>query len=304
VSGLVPSPVAQAFLGYAQFMLVEMGDPCELGVASGARISFSTSTTTTPEGPRFNPRQLLLDDDPAFELSFWCGTCAFLFERLSGANEKLSLDAVQGELNEGLDRVEPVIRDAFAALLPIGEYLPLLLEIRPRMVSPGDQDDYFSREQLDTWGVDPFWGLPNYPRTPYYRLFETPVSGGTSRVSEATDGHLFEFAVPMVPPRWNDPDRVMAYQQRLAGSARPTAVALSLLDICQPATLQGSESDYYAHWGLTHFLLDGHHKMQAAAESGLPLGLLTIVSVDHSLAQREDVLRLGALHGQAPVARR
>jgi len=44
----------------------------------------------------------LLDDRPAFELRFWRGSCTFLFERLSGANEKLSLDSQQDRLNDGL----------------------------------------------------------------------------------------------------------------------------------------------------------------------------------------------------------
>jgi hypothetical protein len=60
-------------------VLIAMGDACEIGV-SGPRLSFSAPERMTPDGPRFNERQLLLDDRPAFELSFWTGTCAFLFD--------------------------------------------------------------------------------------------------------------------------------------------------------------------------------------------------------------------------------
>lgn len=38
------------------------------------------------EGTWAGRRVLLLDDRPAFELSYWCGTCPFLFRRLEGAN--------------------------------------------------------------------------------------------------------------------------------------------------------------------------------------------------------------------------
>jgi MFS family permease len=38
-------------------------------------------------------RLLTVDDVPAFELSFWCGTCQFLFERLQGATTTFSRDA-------------------------------------------------------------------------------------------------------------------------------------------------------------------------------------------------------------------
>jgi hypothetical protein len=279
------------------------GDLCQLGVAEGSRLSFSNTTRDTPDGKLFNPRQLLLDGAPAYELSFWCGTCQFLFERLNGASETLSLDVLEGRLNDGIDDLAPDVLDAFGALLPSGEYLPMLFALTPRLVAPSDQDDYFSCEQLDTWGKDWFWGLPNYPHTPYYRSFETPVSKGTGERSELTEGHLFEFVVPMVPPSWNDPSRVSDYTRRLKGSSRPTAVALSLLDVCLPATLQGTEAGYYAHWGLAHFLLDGHHKMQAAAEARLPIQVLALVSVDHSLAGPEDVQRLPELRDQ-PVQRR
>jgi hypothetical protein len=107
----------------------------------------------------------------------------------------------------------------------------------------------------------------------------------------------------MVPPSWNDASRVGHYRESLATSSKPTVVALSLLDICQPATLQRSESDYYAHWGLAHFLLDGHHKMQAAAELGSSLRLLSIVSVNDSVAKRADVLRLSSLRAQTESTR-
>jgi hypothetical protein len=122
-------------------------------------------------------------------------------------------------------------------------------------------------------------------------------------LATAVDDHLFEFVVPMVPPSWNDPARVDVYRERLRASSRPTAVALSLLDVCRPATLQGPESGYYAHWGLTHFLLDGHHKLQAAGEEGLALQMLAIVSIDHSLATLEDVQRLAELRSR-PIERR
>jgi hypothetical protein len=60
------------------------------------------------------------------------------------------------------------------------------------------------------------------------------------------------------------------------------------LDICQPA-IDDNSRDYFAHWALTHFLLDGHHKLEAAAEAGESLQLLALLSVDASLASRDQV---------------
>jgi hypothetical protein len=49
--------------------------------------------------------------------------------------------------------------------------------VRPRLVRPADEGDYFAREQVDSWGVEAFWGLPVYPHTPYYRTFELADRG-------------------------------------------------------------------------------------------------------------------------------
>ena len=237
------------------------------------------------EGTFAGRRLLFLDERPAFELSFWCGTCQFLFKRLEGANQTASLAEVGQRLADGLDGIDEEIVDRFAGLLPQGTYVTMLLQIEPRLVLPADDDDYFANEQVATWNVEGFWGLPHYPQTPYYRTFEAVVRAEAHMYD--AEAHLYEFVVPMVPPSWNEPERVRELAERLARSARPTAVAVSTLDVSQPANQAGP--DYHAHWGLTHFLLDGHHKLQAAAQIGRPLQLLSLLSVDASLATPEQV---------------
>lgn len=115
------------------------------------------------------------------------------------------------------------------------------------------------------------------------------------------DAHLFEFVVPMVPPSWNEAARVEEHAKRLEASSSPMAVAVSTLDVCAPAVDDGT--DHYAHWGLTHFLLDGHHKLQAAAESGRPLRLLSLLSIDASLATAEEVGRVPELRSRTRAGR-
>src|SRR5688500_17711919 len=252
-------------------MVLAQGSPQSLG-SDAPRLVFGEA-----EGRRV----LALDGAPAFELSFWCGTCPFLFERLEGASETLSLSAMGERLATGLDALDAEVVTTFGAVLPAGRYVPLLLEVEPRLVLPAQDGDYFAGEQVRTWGLDAFWGLPAHPRTPYYRTFETAVDA---------EAHLYEFVVPMVPPSWNDAARVAAFAERLRASASPTAVAVTTLDVCAPAVDEGG--DWYAHWGLTHFLLDGHHKLQAAAEAGRPLRLLALVSLEGSLADEDQLARL------------
>jgi hypothetical protein len=228
---------------------------------------------------------LLIDGRPAFRL-WLCWTCPFLFQRLEGSNSTLSLDELQDRLTEGLTGLDDEVIAKFAQLLPKGTYRPLLLRVEPRLIEPGAPGDYFSEEVVATWSDDP----PDNPRTPYYRTFETAIG---------PDDHLYEFIVPMVPPRRNDPDRVREWAQLLARSSRPTAVAVSILDahsgdgsaFCDPEAPSN-----YMHWCLTHFLLDGHHKLEAAALEQRPIQLLTLLSFGPSwqsqwFDQLSDVLR-------------
>lgn len=276
-------------VAYGVVVLLAADAITTLGAAS-PRLTFGEGPGAPGGGP--GRRFLFLDQEPAYELSSWCGTCPFLFERLEGANDTLSIEDLQARLNEGMDELDWPLIDRFAALLPRGQYLALLLAITPRLIHPIKEGDYFAEEQVATWGISGFWGLPEYPHTAYYRTFDTTVDD---------ESHLFEFVVPMLPPASNDRETVAQHIARLETSSRPTAVAVSTLDVCQPAMNHGI--DYYSHWGLTHFLLDGHHKMQAAAVSGQPLRLLSLLSVEGSLAAAEQVATVPRLRSQAPTPR-
>ncbi|HTP28728.1 MAG TPA: hypothetical protein VMK12_24095, partial [Anaeromyxobacteraceae bacterium] len=182
----------------------------------------------------------------------------------------------------GLEAADPEVLSFVSALLPEGEYLPMLLEVRPRLITPMREGDYFAEDQVRTWGLNANSGLPEDPRAAYYRT-------GTRDISPSA--RLFEFVVPMVPPTWNDPARVDEQIELLSASSAPTALAVSILDVCQPAVSDAPEASL-AHWGFAHFLLDGHHKMEAASQVDRPLRLLTLTSIENGLAKREDVLRL------------
>lgn len=259
--------------------VLQVGEAAALG-SPGAILKFGEGDKP---GPAWHGRRyLMLANKAAFELSFWCGTCPFLFERLEGANRTLSIEALQGVLSDGLEDFDGAVVEQFGKLLPQGTYLPLLLEIEPRLVSPRGAGDYFSEEQVRHQGIDSFWGLPEYTRTPYYRAADLQLDA---------EEQFFEFVVPMVPPSWNDLKGVVEQQGLLAASSAPTAVAVSILDVTQPAVSEAPEG-HMTHWCLAHFLLDGHHKMQAAAESAKRLRLLTLLSLDFGLAKEDDLRRV------------
>jgi hypothetical protein len=246
-------------------------------------------TRTPVSDGAFNPRRLRLDGDDAFDLTFWCGTCPLVFERLRGAKRTLTDDQLQGVLNAGLTSISPEVISAVSMLVQPGNYLPLLLNVHPSLVLPSGPDDYFALEQVEHRGFDSFWGLPENPHTPYYR-------GAQWRVDK--NETMFEFVVPMVPPTWNDAGRISHYEDQFKTGVSPTVLALSILDHTQPF------DSTQAHSGLIHFVLDGHHKLEAAAQLGRPVSVLAFVSLDDSLAGTEHLDRLVKQLGAHSLRRR
>lgn len=257
--------------------LIDAAGPARLG-GSAPVVGFSDPATS-------RVRHLLLDGKPAYELSWGCGTCAMLFRRLDGANGTVSVDRLRDRLGRRADAIDADVVDAFGALLAADEYLTLLVEVTPRLVTPMLDGDYFAEEQVATWGAAYFTGLPEHPNVAYYR---------TGRYELAAAERLFEFVVPMVPATWNEPDTVADYERRLAEGEIPTAVALSVLEVAEPATTS-PRLTHERHWGLMHFLLDGHHKMQAAARTGRPVRVLSFLALGQGTGSRAQALRVAEI---------
>jgi hypothetical protein len=221
-------------------------------------------------------RFLTVDGKPAYHIGNICNTCSFLFERLEGAVRRVAVEAVVAALNDGVRQLTPQMAEQLVQLLPEGDYVACLLRCEPVRTRPGGPDDYFSHEQPALFGVDAFWDLPHDPRTEYYRLGTRTLAPGRQ---------LFEFLVPMFPARWLDPRVVENYVAALTTGNVPTAVAISILDVKGPAKLMGDEQ---AHLCLTHYLLDGHHKVLAAAQSQRSVGLISLLALKQGVSEEDD----------------
>ncbi|WP_285036883.1 hypothetical protein [Plantibacter sp. ME-Dv--P-095] len=253
--------------------LIDHAPPLRLGTVD-APLRFSD-----PREP--GGRHLIVDGVPAFELSFPCGTCALLFRRLDAGARALAEATLHDHLDEHVPAIDdPSLRDLVSTVLPAGSYVPLLLSIQPVRVAPGGDLDYFSHEQVGHRGIDPNLGAPEDPATEYYR--------GSTRTTGAHET-LFEFLVPMLPPSRNDRARVDAYETAFRAGGAATVLAVSVLDRTQPS------DSVDAHTGLVHVVLDGHHKLEAAARLGVAVTVLAFVSVEASLADEATVTGLPEL---------
>lgn len=201
------------------------------------------------------------------------------FRAHGGANRNISPEQTADALRSGLRKIDDAPIAAIGGLVPGGNYPVSLLELTPALVTPGAREDYFAHEQVALWGTDTFWCLPHHPKTEYYRTASVPLGDGK---------RLFEFVVPMFPKGWLSKKTLAAYADRLSAGERPTALAVSVLDVRGPATREVGP-EVTEHWCLAHYLLDGHHKTHAAFNAGKPITLLSYLATAESVATEENV---------------
>ncbi len=223
-------------------------------------------------------RYLTVDGKKAFHIGNVCDTCAFFFERLEDATRSVNAEAVIGDLNSGITTLGASFVDALALIIPDGKYRVVLQVVHPHLIQPGEKADYFVDEQLALWEDDGGWG-PLSPKTEYYRLCTKSMRKGRG---------LFEFLVPMFPRDRLDRERLMEYEALYNNGAMPTAVSVSVLDVKSPAVWRG-EKDITSHWCLAHYLIDGHHKVCAAATSNKPLTLVSFLAVNQGVSSEEEI---------------
>lgn len=229
-------------------------------------------------------RFLSLGDENLFHLGNVCGTWEFFFRRV--VTRKISsfeIEQIRSRLELGLKRIGN-FQGAFYPLLPNGAYVAALFEIQPQLPGKSLTPDYFRNEQRLAWGGDEDDLIS---AEPYYRGSSIPL-----RAREM----LFEFLIPLYDPIYLDRDRVKHYQNLIQSGQKPTAISLSLLDVKsseQTMDTDGNELDpeFPIHWCFAHYLLDGHHKIFAAAQTGKPITILSFVCIDQSWTQIHELLK-------------
>lgn len=220
-------------------------------------------------------RYISIEGKPAYEIGNICETCNFYFERLEGANQSVQPTDLIDQLNEGLSSLDKKTIEKVAEIIPNGKYKVLLLTVHPKLVKLGTNKDYFANEKIKLWGVDGFSGLPHNPKISYYR-------GTDQNIKE--DEKIFEFIIPIFPQTWLNKDRIEFYKTQFDQNKTPTAISLSVLDIKAPAVWINEEKpEFTAHWCLAHYVLDGHHKLCAAAELNKPINLICFLATEEGI---------------------
>ena len=227
-------------------------------------------------------RYLAIDGKEAFHIGNVCETCSFFFERIEGTNKSIKPKELIDSLNYGLKSITPQLVEQLSLIIPEGDYWVFTSRILPTLVVPGEADDYFVKEQVDTWGMGPPGSLSHDPKTEYYRL---------RTVSLPNRSKLFEFLIPLLSRDWLNQQRVTFYREEIGKGSEPTAISIAVLDVKEPATIEPGcdPENCYSHWCLANYLIDGHHKVFAAAMEGKSITMITFLAVDRGVSSEEDV---------------
>ena len=172
----------------------------------------------------------------------------------------------------------------------------------PELTIPGADTDYFSHEQVELWGVgaegrmtgqEQLAETPHNPQTEYYRVGSQFLGENIPVFKKlippnVRGSQLFEFSIPIYLKNRLHEETLDSYRDRFLAGECPTALAISVLDIKGPGDWEGTPK-ITEHWCLAHYLLDGHHKMYAAASVHKPLTVLSFMDMSKSIATEKAV---------------
>lgn len=232
---------------------------------SKAVISFSAPQE---EGKSFD-RTITINGELLVQNGVHCDTCLWLFERLPNDPKVTSLAGQQlaEQLGQGVTHLTSETIELSQQLIPNGDYYVLLSKINPFLRIPiySKREPYFTEDFFEE---------------PYY-LIQSKLKPWKN---EPTTFYGFKhFVVPLQKIDTLDKERVEYWKQQLNKGVEPTVLTVGLWDHKYfPFTTQYTdEIDIYDNDMLSEYILDGHHKLYAAALESKPLTLLSYIRKDN-----------------------
>jgi hypothetical protein len=210
--------------------------------------------------------EVKVDSEVAARIASTCNTCDFVIGVTDDGVDASKLLTVMSEATEyGLTDVSAEVVGALSPVLPTGGYEVCLFSVRPRLAEPGSSNDFFRNEYVQFWGefavsID----------LTYYR--DDQIASRGYAVESDDLEMVYELIVPLQRREALDAERVEHYRKLIREGHRPTAIALGILDDRYPI------HSFIAHEHLLNFLIDGHHKMEAAHLEEAEITLLSCIT--------------------------
>lgn len=228
-----------------------------------------------------------------------CGTCGVLFSKLAKTDQRLSDAQAQMIMGDLSTLPDDAHLKALGALLESGEYAVEVFEGVPTLVTPGADEDFFVTDYARLHGEPHDPADLHDPKTSYFRFGQQIELPNAAAWGAPWPALLLSFLLPLQNLRRLDKGRVAELEGEAWTGKQLTALAVSIVDQQSPATdVCDPTYPYREHRAVVHFLIDGHHRAAAAANTGKPLRVLSFVRLDASIADapalRDAVEKLSA----------
>ncbi|GGS24108.1 hypothetical protein [Deinococcus knuensis] len=205
-----------------------------------------------------------------------------------------AVDDLQDALSDGLRSLDGATVTRLASLLPPGSYVASLVTTRPSVVVPGGPLDYMTHERERYWPGDRqqgSWPGADVPKAPPALSYRAPgwrepgvityLGGRQVPGDEAGVSVLLPTQeTASLDARW-----VAFYREQFRAGVRPTAVCLQVIE--ERDSNSQVEGTLLSNLTLAvNVIVDGHHKMQAAALEGAALTVLTFTALPYTATPR------------------
>ena len=154
-------------------------------------------------------------------------------------------------------------------------------------MEPGTPGDYFATDVVRLFGLEaPDFEKPSGPNTTYYRFGFDHERERTGRLGRPHKALVTSVVMPLHDVAQLNRDRIEFWKRQYMAGTKLTAFAVSVVDDQAPAMEPPDPTYAYEEQFLfTNCVLDGHHRIQAAAELGAPVRILSLVAEDFSLVK-------------------
>jgi len=293
-----PGAVAKSInllLAYMQDMRTNIMELSTFENITGESIvCFQLSRTSGPEYEKDHSLwycHLTVDGKRIFEYGCPCGTCGIVFRKVGSTTHQVT-DTEAVQLLGALDVIPPdsVIK-RLARVLEPGQYHPVIIEGPVLSVEPKTSNDYFATDAVRLFGSELAHDESADPGVAYYRF---GLDFELERTGRATGQHkalVTAVAMPLHDPSQLNRDRIEFWKRQHDAGVKLTAFAVSVVDNQSPAMDPADPNyKYEEQFLLANCILDGHHRIQAAAELGVAVRILSLVRRDLSLVKNTDDL--------------
>ena len=267
-------------------------------------VSFEPCQTSGPEWEKDYSKwyhHLTIAGERVFEYGCPCGTCGIVFRKIGSVAYRVS-DREAVQLLGNLDAIpsHETLRTLARVLKP-GLYCPSIVTGTVQLIEPGASNDYFSTDVVRLFGLEPpDYTEPSGPRTSYYRFGVDRELERTGRITGPHKALVTAVVMPLHEPSELNRERIEYWKRQYNAGVNITAFAVSVLDNQQPALSPPDDTyPYEEQFLLTICTLDGHHRIQAAAELGVSVRILSLLAKNSSLVRNSDDIAT-VLYGYAP----